>query len=98
MIDPLDRLAIDMTYVVSTLKAQYPRPIPKDQAECWAPPNEGSSSYAPVAASQQDAQLTHVIEMLKKQNQEISTRLKSFNDGILDNLNRTNTNFRDATL
>ena len=52
MIEPLDRLATDMTYVVSTLKAQYPRPIPKDQVECWAPPNEGSSSSAPVAASQ----------------------------------------------
>ena len=55
MIKPLDRLAVDMTYVVSTLKAQYPRPILKDQAECWAPPNEGTSSYVLVAASQQDA-------------------------------------------
>ena len=98
MIEPLDRLATDMTYVVSTLKTQYPRPIPEDQAECWAPPNEGTSSYALVEASQQDAQLTHVIEMLKKQNQEISARLESFNDGILDNVNRTNINFRDATL
>ena len=36
--------------------------------------------------------------MLKKQNQEISARMESFNDGLLDSLNRTNTNFRDATL
>ena len=98
MTEPLDRLAADMTYVVSTLKAQYPRPIPEDQVECWTPPNEGSSSYAPVAASQQDAQLTHVIELLKKQYQEISSRLESFNDSILDSLNRTNTSFKDATL
>ena len=34
MIEPLDRLAVDMTYVASTLKAQYPRPILEDQAEC----------------------------------------------------------------
>ena len=98
MIEPLDKLAADMTYVVSTLKAQYHRPIPEDQAECWTPPNEGSSSYAPVAASQQDAQLTHVIELLKKQYQEIIAKLESFNDGILDSLNRTNTSFRDVTL
>ena len=34
MIEPLNGLANNMTYVVSTLKAQYPRPIPEDQAEC----------------------------------------------------------------
>ena len=51
MIEPLDRLTTDMTYVVSTLKAQYPRPILEDQAECWAPLNEGTSSYVPVVAS-----------------------------------------------
>ena len=98
MIEPLDKLAVDMSYVVSSLKAQYLRPIPKDQAECWAPPNEGTSSYVPVEASLHNAQLTHVLEMLQKHNQVNSARLESFNDGILDSLNRTNTNFRDATL
>ena len=98
MIESLDKLVVDMTYVTSTLKAHYPRPIPEDQAECWAPPNEGTSSYVPVEASQHDAQLTHVIEMLQKHNNFISARIDSFNEGIMDRLNRTNANFRNATL
>ena len=36
--------------------------------------------------------------MLQKHNQAISARLESFNDGILDSLNKTNNHFWDATL
>ena len=34
MIEPIDKPVVDMSYVVSTLKVQYPRPILEDQAEC----------------------------------------------------------------
>ena len=51
MIDPLDKLEVDMFYVVQTLKDHYPKPVPEDQAESWGPPFESTSSYVPVVAS-----------------------------------------------
>ena len=47
----MDQLVADMAYVVHTLHAHYPKTIPKDEAESWDPPCEGTTSYVPVAAS-----------------------------------------------
>ena len=80
MIRPLDQLVADMAYVVRTLQSHYLKPIPEDQAKSWDPPIEATSSYAPVVASQHDAQLTHLIEILQTHNREIRARLESFHD------------------
>ena len=36
----MDQLLADMAYMVRTLKADYPIPMPEDQAESWDPPYE----------------------------------------------------------
>ena len=51
MIGPLDKLEVDMHYVVRTLKDHYPKPESEDQAESWDPPFESSSAFVPIAAS-----------------------------------------------
>ena len=86
MIGPLDQLVADMTYVVQTLQAHYPKPTLEDQAESWDPPIEATSSYAPVEASQHDAQLTHLIEILQQHNRDIRARIESSQDGMLETL------------
>ena len=86
MIGPMDQLVVDMTYVVCTLQAHYPKPIPEDQAESWDPPIEATSSYAPIVASQHDAQLTHLIEILQQHNRDIHARIESSQDGMLETL------------
>ena len=73
-----------MAYVVRTLQAHYPKPIPEDQAESWDPPIEATSSYALVEASQHDAQLTHLVEILQQHNKDICARIESFQDGMLE--------------
>ena len=98
MIGPLDKLEVDMNYVVRTLKDHYPIPQPEDQAESWDPPFESSSSYVPVAASSQDAQLTHMIEIIQAHTKNISTRLEAFNDGLVSSINRYDHSIQDATL
>ena len=75
-----------MAYVVRTLQAHYPKPIPEDQADSWDPPIEATSSYAPVEASQHDAQLTHLIEILQQHNRDIHAQIESFQDEMLDTL------------
>ena len=98
MIGPLDKLEVDMTYVVRTLKDHYPKPVPEDQAESWDPPFESSSSFVPVAASTQDAQLTHMLEILQAHTKHISTRLEAFNDGLVSSVNRYDYSIHNATL
>ena len=98
MIGPLDKLEVDMHYVVRTLKDHYPISQHEDQAESWDPPFESSSSYVPVAASSQDAQLTHMIEILQAHTKNISNRLESFNEGLVSSINRYNHSIQDATL
>ena len=98
MIGPLDKLEADMHYVVRTLKDHYPIPQPEDQAESWDPPFESSSSYVPVAASSQDAQLTLMLEILQAHTKNISNRLESFNDGLVSSINRYDHSIQDATL
>ena len=71
-----------------TLKDHYPKPASEDQAEGWDPPFESSSSFVPVAASAQDAQLTHMLKILQDHIKHISTRLEAFNDGLVSNINR----------
>ena len=98
MIGPLDKLEVDMNYVVRTLKDHYPKPQLEDQAESWDPPFESSSSFVPVAASSQDAQLTHIPEILQAHTKNISTRLETFNDGLVSSINRYDHSIQDATL
>ena len=98
MIGPLDKLEADMNYVVRTLKDHYPKPQPEDQAESWDPPFESSSSFVPVAASSQDAQITHMLEILQAHTKNISTRLEMFNDGLVSSINRYDHSIQDATL
>ena len=87
-----------MNYVVRTLKDHYPIPQPEDQAESWDPPFESSSSFVPVAASSQDAQLTHMLEILQTHTKNITTRLEAFNDGLVSSINRYDHSIQDATL
>ena len=94
----MNQLVVDMAYVARTLKAHYPIPMPEDQAESWDPPYEATTSYVPVEASQQDAQLTHVIELLQKSTKDISNQLENFQFGMLDTLRRTDTSFKDASI
>ena len=98
MIGPMDQLVADMAYVVHTLKAHYPIPMPEDQVESWDPPYEATTSYVLVEASQQDAQLTHVIELLQKSTKDINNRLKNFHFGMLDTLCQNDTSFKDASI
>ena len=87
-----------MAYVVCTLKDHYPKPVPEDQAESWDPPFESTSSYVPVAASSQDAQLTHVLEILQDHTKHVNARLEAFHDGLVSNVNRYDHSIQDATL
>ena len=98
MIGPLDKLEADMIYVVRTLKDHYPKPVPEDQAESWDPPFERSSSFVPVAAFTQDAQLTHMLKILQAHTKNISTRLEAFNDGLVSSINWYDHSVQDATL
>ena len=98
MIGPLDKLEANMTYVVRTLKDHYPKSIPEDQAESWDLPFESSSSFVPVTASAQDAQLTHMLEILQAHTKNISTRLEAFNDRLVSSINRYDHSIQDATL
>ena len=98
MIGPLDKLEADMAYVVRTLKDHYPKPVPEDQAESQDPPFESTSSYIPVAASSQDAQLTHVLEILQDHTKHVSVRLEAFHDGLVSNVNHYDHSIQDATL
>ena len=98
MIGPLDKLEADMNYVVRTLKDHYPKPQPEDQVESWDPPFESSSSFFPIAASSQDAQLTHMLEKLQAHTKNISTKLEVFNDGLVSSINRYDHSIQDATL
>ena len=55
----------DITYMVNIFKDHYPQPTPKDQGDGWYPAvDPPSSSYAPIHASQHDAQLTHIVDMI----------------------------------
>ena len=98
MIGPLDKLEADMAYVVHTLKDHYPKLVLEDQAESWDSPFESTSSYIPVAASSQDAQLTHVLEKLQDHTKHVSARLEAFHDGLVSNVNRYDHSIQDATL
>ena len=98
MIGLLDKLEADMSYVVRTLKDHYPKPVPEDQAESWDPPFESTSSYVPVAASAQNAQLTHVLEIFQDHTKHVSARLEAFHDGLVSNVNRYDHSIQDATL
>ena len=56
------------------------------------------SAFVPVAASSQDAQLTHMLEILQAHTKNISTRLEAFNDGLVSSINRYDHSIQDATL
>ena len=51
-----------MEFVAQTLRDHYLKAL-KDQADAWNP-KEASSSYTYIGVSQQDAQLTHVKELV----------------------------------
>ena len=46
----------------------------------------------------QDAQLTHMLEILQTHTKHISNRLESFNDGLVSSINRYDHSIHDATL
>ena len=51
-----------------------------------------------MAASAQDAQLTHVLEILQDHTKHISARLEAFHDRLISNVNRYDHSIQDATL
>ena len=65
MIDILQTISDDITFIVRILKDHYPQPILEDQEDGYYLVIEATSStHVEIHASKHNAQLTHIVDMI----------------------------------